>query len=138
MRAFRLPVLLALAGALASCATTAPLSPAPCGTYGYVDRDADGWIQAGEWAAFRAGAFAAWDVDRDGRIAQQEFRDCWHGGGFYPSPAYEPSYWSRYWSVFDADGDGWLSADEYWSAAAWSRLDRNANGMLDPAEWRWW
>ena len=41
-------------------------------------------------------------------------------------------------ALFDANGDGYLSADEYWSTAAWTRIDRNANGRIDADEWVWW
>jgi len=41
-------------------------------------------------------------------------------------------------ATFDANGDGYLSADEYWSAEAWTRVDRNHNGRIDADEWVWW
>lgn len=113
-------------------------SVARCSSYGYVDRDADGYVEADEWTAYRAGGFGAWDVNANGRIEQNEFRDCWYGGGFYGPAYYNRDHWDRYWSGFDANSDGWLSADEYWSASTWSRLDRNANGRVDADEWVWW
>jgi hypothetical protein len=42
------------------------------------------------------------------------------------------------WTAFDANKDDYLSADEYWSASAWARIDRNNNGRIDSNEWTWW
>jgi len=114
------------------------VAAAPCGTYGMIDRNNDGRIEGSEWNAYRTGAYGFWDANRDGRVDRTEFMNCWHGGGFYPSAAYHRDYWSHYWSAFDTNNDGWLSADEYWGADAWTRLDRNRNGILDEDEWRWW
>jgi predicted small secreted protein len=108
---------------------------AACGSYGLMDRNGDGRISNAEWNDYRTGAYAAWDVNHDGRISRSEYANCWYGGGFYPSyrkAAYEPS-----WVAFDANGDGWLSADEYYSGAAWTRLDRNGDGIIDSTEWPW-
>ena len=104
------------AAAIAGCATVAPVtaSNSVCGTYGY------------------------WDVDKDGRISRSEFENCWRGGGFYRDAYYNPGYWTNYWSAFDANNDGYLSSDEYWSAAAWTRIDANGNGRIDSNEWVWW
>ena len=106
-----------------------------CGRYGPLDRDADGRISNSEWNAYRAGAYRGWDMNGDGRISRREYANCWYGGGFYTAyqrPMYEPS-----WTAFDANGDGWLSADEYYSSAAWTRLDRNGDGIVDSTEWPW-
>ena len=141
MRSFALISLMATAAALSGCVTYPDPPPAavvgPCGTYGYVDMDNDGLVESHEWTAYRAGAFPAWDADRDGRIERDEFMRCWRAGGFVRT-GHDPDAWSHYWAAFDANGDGWLTGDEYWSAAAWARLDRNRNGILDSAEWRWW
>ncbi len=99
-------LLLAGTAAIAGCATVPPAASAAavassgvCGTYGYVDVNNDGWISGDEWNTFRTSACRAWDMNRDGRVDRTEF---------------------EYWSAFDTNGDGFLSADEYWSAAAWS------------------
>mgnify|MGYP003578048215 CR=1 FL=1 len=140
MRKLILPMLLAGSAALAGCATYAGTDTAynACGTYGYIDSDNDGWVEADEWNAYRAGTYTYWDADADGRIERDEFMNCWYGGGFYPATYYNRDYWDYYWSAFDANADGYLSADEYWSAAAWTRLDLNRNGRLDANEYRWW
>lgn len=139
MRKLIVPLLLAGGAALAGCATYAdPMGYNACGTYGYIDRDNDGWVESDEWNAYRAGAYNYWDADADGRIERNEFMNCWYGGGFYPAAYYNRDYGNYYWSAFDANADGYLSADEYWSANAWARLDVNRNGRLDANEYRWW
>ena len=139
---------LLLSGAvLAACMAHPPPPPPPaelaaaghvCGTYGYVDVNNDGFISGDEWNTYRTGAYGYWDTNRDGRISRSEFEHCWRAGGFYRSAYYNPDYWSHYWSAFDANNDGFLSADEYWSAAAWARIDANRNGRIDANEWVWW
>lgn len=140
MRKLMLPLLLASAAGLAGCMTYADEVAAyqQCGTYGMVDRNNDGFIEASEWNSYRTAGYSYWDANRDGRISQAEFQNCWYGGGFYNASAYNRDYWSQYWGLFDADRDGYLEADEYWSAAAWNQLDRNRNGRIDADEYRWW
>ena len=135
--------LLLLAGmaGLAACAPVAEPATASnttCGTYGYIDMNNDGFITGDEWNTYRTNAYGFWDVNKDGRIDRAEFENCWRGGGFYRDAYYHPDYWSNYWSAFDANGDGYLSNDEYWSAATWTRIDRNGNGRIDSDEWVWW
>jgi hypothetical protein len=144
MRKLTLPILLGSAAAIAACA---PVAPAPvtvassadvCGTYGYVDVNNDGFISGSEWNTYRTSTYSYWDIDRDGRISRSEFERCYRAGGFYREAYYNPDYWTNYWSAFDANGDGYLSSDEYWSASTWTRIDRNGNGRIDANEWVWW
>lgn len=139
MRCVALAALLG-ATALAGCAVDPPAVAAAqaCGSYGYVDRDNDGIVTVAEWDAYRTGSYAGWDTNRDGRISRAEFQSCWMSGGFYRTAYYDPNYWTNYWSGFDANGDGYLSNEEYWSTATWARADRNRNGRIDADEWRWW
>jgi hypothetical protein len=145
MRKLIIP-LLASGAALAGCTTEpAPVRPATaaeaaavCGTYGYVDVNNDGVITGDEWNTYRTGAYGFWDTNQDGRISKSEFEHCWRAGGFYREAYYNPDYWTNYWTAFDANGDGYLSNDEYWSAATWSRIDKNHNGRIDSDEWVWW
>jgi Ca2+-binding EF-hand superfamily protein len=112
--------LLTTAAALSACETVPPPAAEAaaasnvCGTYGYVD------------------------VNKDGRISRSEFENCYRAGGFYRTAYYNPDYWTNYWSAFDANGDGYLSTDEYWSSAAWATIDRNHNGRIDSDEFVWW
>jgi hypothetical protein len=143
MRILALATLLAGAAAIAGCATAPVAEPATaantaCGTYGYIDVNNDGFITGDEWNTYRTNGYGFWDVNKDGRIDRAEFENCWRGGGFYRDAYANPDYWSHYWTAFDANNDGYLSADEYWSAQAWARIDRNHNGRIDPDEWVWW
>ena len=130
------------AATLSACATVPPASVAAagsvCGTYGYVDVNNDGFISGDEWNTYRTSGYGFWDANKDGRISRSEFENCYRAGGFYREAYYNPDYWTNYWTAFDANNDGFLSADEYWSAAAWGRIDRNANGRIDADEWVWW
>ena len=141
MRKLALAALLASAAALGGCASV-PATPVAgtnaCGTYGYVDVNNDGFISGTEWNTYRTSTYSYWDTNRDGRVDRSEFENCWRAGGFYRDAYYNADYWNYYWSAFDANGDGFLSADEYWSALAWGRIDRNGNGRIDSDEWRWW
>lgn len=133
--------IVASAAALAACATyPAPVVAANgvCGTYGYVDANNDGYISGDEWNLYRTRTYGDWDINHDGRISQSEFENCYRAGGFYRSAYYNPDYWNNYWTGFDANHDGYLSPDEYWSAPTWTRIDRNGNGRIDPDEWVWW
>ncbi|HZB69383.1 MAG TPA: EF-hand domain-containing protein [Sphingomicrobium sp.] len=141
MRNLALSALLAGAAALAACAPVAPATVAGnsvCGTYGYVDVNNDGFITGTEWNTFRTSTYSFWDVNGDGRISRSEFENCYRAGGFYRDAYYNPDYWTNYWTAFDANNDGFLSADEYWSANTWARVDRNGNGRIDSDEWMWW
>ena len=118
MRSFTIPLLLAGTASLAACApapvrplTTAEAAAAACGTYGYVDVNNDGFISGDEWNTFRTRTYSYWDINRDGRISRSEFERCYRAGGFYREAYYNPNYWTNYWSGFDANGDGYLSAD---------------------------
>jgi len=108
---------------------------ASCGSYGMIDRNADGRISTAEWNGYRTGGYASWDANRDGRVSRAEYANCWYGGGFYQTynrSAYEPSY-----TAFDSNRDGYLSANEYWSSSAWTQYDRNRDGVVDSSEWPW-
>ena len=141
MRKLLIP-LLAGTAALAGCATYAPVRPVAansvCGTYGYVDINNDGFITGDEWNTYRTSTYDFWDANLDGRISRSEFENCYRAGGFYRTGYYNADYWPYYWSAFDANGDGFLSADEYWSASAWARIDANHNGRIDTDEFVWW
>ena len=142
MKTLALTALLATSAALAACAPATPVATTAaagvCGNYGYLDANNDGFVSNTEWDMYRSRAYGFWDMNGDGRVDKNEFERCYRAGGFYRSAYYNPDYWPHYWSAFDANGDGFLSADEYWSAAAWSRIDRNGNGRIDSNEWVWW
>ena len=140
--------LLASAMALSACDTVPAAAPVAvadaqasggvCGSYGYIDLNNDGFISGDEWTTFHQKSYGDWDVNHDGRVSRSEFEKCYRGGGFYRSAYYNPDYWTNYWTAFDANGDGNLSNDEYWSSSAWATIDRNHNGRIDSDEWVWW
>src|SRR5687768_11241768 len=76
MRKTIMPVLLAGSAALAGCTTyDEPMATAAtaeraaaCGTYGYIDRDNDGYVEADEWTTYRTSAYASWDANGNGQI----------------------------------------------------------------------
>lgn len=147
MRKLILMATTAASAALAGCAyepAPAPMTAASanaysvCGATTYVDANNDGWISGAEWNGYRTSNYAYWDVNADGRISQSEFQNCWYGGGFYRDAYYNRDYWSPYWTAFDVNHDGYLSADEYWSADVYTRMDVNHNGRIDANEWVWW
>lgn len=104
-----------------------------CGTYGMVDRDNDGRISRAEWTAFGGGAFAAWDINRNGRISQSEFANCWYGGGF--ASTYNQANWRPAFASLDINADGVVTAGEFFSASAWARLDPRNTGYI--SAWPW-
>ena len=147
MKSLAIGALLTSAAALAACATVPPATPVAaadaaaggvCGSYGYIDINNDGFISGDEWNTFHTKSYGDWDINHDGRVSRSEFEQCYRGGGFYRTAYYNPDYWTNYWTAFDANGDGYLSADEYWSSAAWATIDRNHNGRIDSDEWVWW
>jgi hypothetical protein len=146
MKPLVIAALLTGAAGISACETSPPAAPAAavaaaggvCGSYGYIDVNNDGIISGDEWNTFHARTYGDWDLNHDGRVSRSEFETCYRGGGFYRTAYYNPDYWTNYWSAFDVNGDGYLSADEYWSAAAWGQIDRNHNGRIDSDEWVWW
>ena len=142
------PALAAAAG-LAGCTTyDTAYAPAPrttaavaassvCGNTTYVDANNDGWISGDEWNMYRTTSYPYWDTDHDGRISQVEFQNCWNGNGFYRDAYYNRDYSSPYWTGFDVNHDGYLSADEYWSTQSFAMLDRNHDGRIDGNEYAW-
>ena len=146
MKALIIPSLLAGTAFLAACATEPVPAPVAavaaaegtCAASSPIDVNGDGWISGDEWNTFHTSSYGAWDMNHDGRVSRSEFETCYRAGGFYPVNYYKPDYWTNYWTAFDANGDGYLSADEYWSAATWARIDRNHNGRIDADEWVWW
>jgi hypothetical protein len=146
MKTLLITTALASALALTACETVPPDTPVSamaanepvCAASHPIDVNGDGWISGDEWNTFHTSGYGAWDMNHDGRVSRAEFEACYRAGGFYPASYYNPDYWTNYWSAFDTNGDGYLSADEYWSASTWARIDANHNGKIDPTEWVWW
>jgi predicted small secreted protein len=106
---------------------------AACGTYGMVDRNNDARIGRDEWLAYGGGAFASWDGNGNGRIGRGEFANCWYGGGF--ATTYNRQNWQPAFDALDVNNDGVITANEFFSATAWARLDPNGTGYI--TAWPW-
>jgi predicted small secreted protein len=104
-----------------------------CGNYGIIDRDNDGRISRAEWVGYGGSAFAAWDVNGNGRIGQGEFANCWYGGGF--ANAYNRANWRPAFDALDLNADGVITGGEFFSAGAWMRLDPSGTGYI--TTWPW-
>jgi hypothetical protein len=152
MRKTSLAALAATTAMLAACTTTEPpatraeanagLSTASaagsvCGTYGLMDKDGNGHISKAEWDAYHAGAYTGWDTDHDGRISRAEFERCYAANGFYGAGYYEPDYSTNYYSAFDPNNTGYVTADDFFGDRTWVAIDRNNNGVIDDDEWTW-
>ena len=106
---------------------------AVCGTHGMIDVNNDGRISRAEWIAFGGASFAAWDTNRNGRIGQGEFANCWYAGGF--AATYNQANWRPAFAALDLNADRWVYPDEFFSASAWARLDPNNTGVI--TAWPW-
>ena len=106
---------------------------AVCGSYGVLDRNGDGRISRAEWLAYGPAEFASWDLNHNGRIGKGEFSSCWYGGGFYSG--YNRANWEPAFAALDLNGDGVITPNEFFSAAAWARLDPNNTGVI--TAWPW-
>ena len=107
---------------------------AVCGSYGMVDRNNDARIGRDEWLAYGGGAFASWDANGNGRIGRGEFANCWYGGGF--ATTYNRANWQPAFDALDVNRDGVITANEFFSATAWARLDPNNTGYITAWPWR--
>ena len=103
---------------------------AVCGTYGMLDRSGDGRISRDEWLAYGPAEFASWDANHNGRIGKGEFSRCWYGGGFWNN--YNRSNWEPAFAALDLNGDGAITQDEFFSGAAWARLDPTIQASSPP------
>jgi predicted small secreted protein len=106
---------------------------AVCGTYGMLDRNRDGRITRDEWLAYGPAEFASWDANRDARISRHEFAQCWFGGGF--ATTYNRQNWQPAFDALDLNHDGAITQNEFFSQAAWSRLDPTNSGVI--TAWPW-
>lgn len=120
-------------GAFASNAA----GPSPiCSNRGMVDFDNNRVISMSEWTGFRDRSFADWDRNKDGRLAQNEFGDCWRMGGFM-NAGYDENDWDDNWGAFDDNMDGFLDRNEFFGDDEFGMFDRDRDlGIeLDNDEW---
>ena len=104
-----------------------------CGSHGLIDQNNDGRISRVEWTGYGGTAFASWDLNRNGRIGQGEFANCWYGGGF--ASTYNQSNWRPAYTSLDLNADGVITAGEFFSVGAWARLDPSGTGYI--TAWPW-
>ena len=104
-----------------------------CGTHGMIDVNNDGRISRAEWTAYGGASFAAWDTNRNGRIGEGEFANCWYGGGF--ARTYNQTNWRPAFTALDLNANGTITPDEFFSATAWARLDPSGTGFV--TAWPW-
>lgn len=121
MAALGLSVLLA-----SGCASTEGMQYAETNNgFSQWDRDRNGMIANDE---FRAGfsqntAFNEWDTDRNGMLSDQEFATASTGWGLDANA----------FGTWDVNRDGMLDNNEF-GTGAFSAWDRNRDGMLDDNE----
>jgi predicted small secreted protein len=106
---------------------------ATCGSYGLFDRNGDSRISRDEWLAYGPAEFASWDANHNGRIGRGEFANCWYGGGFYSG--YNRANWEPAFNALDVNHDGVITPNEFFSGAAWARLDPTGTGYI--TAWPW-
>ena len=104
-----------------------------CGTYGLIDQNKDGRISRAEFQGFGSAAFRAWDANGNGRIGNGEFATCWYGGGF--AATYNQANWQPAFASLDLNGDTFITPNEFFSDAAWARLDPSGTGYI--SAWPW-
>lgn len=107
---------------------------AACGSHGMIDRNNDGRISRDEWVGYGGSAFAAWDVNGNGRIGEGEFSNCWYGGGF--AGTYNRANWRPAFDALDLNRNSVITREEFFSLAAWRRLDPNGTGYITTWPWR--
>jgi hypothetical protein len=107
-----------------------------CAQRGMVDYDNNRVITQAEWTGFRDRVFADWDRNRDGRLANNEFGDCWRAGGFM-NAGYDADDWDDNFGAFDDNMDGFLDRNEFFGNDEFGLFDRDRDfGIeLDNDEW---
>lgn len=139
MSTVRTALCLVAAASLAACASrpapasgAAPASLTPEQAVRFLDRDGDGKVGRGEYLTFQGTRFPLFDVNRDGTLSPEEFRDAQPGqraksnagrtfGMFHRGAGgmTETEFLAFHGFVFanfvDTDKDGFMSGDE-WTA----------------------
>lgn len=122
-----------LAVALAVLAAGLPLraaaeGDAPIGQFAAWDVNGDGAVSQDEFALGMGtlGVYRRWDSDQDGMLSDEEFRA--------QPPAAMENVDADLWTAWDLDGDAELNEREV-EAGYFARFDRNGDGIWERAEW---
>ncbi len=116
--------------------------------YELYDVDHDGALTPQEvTAAFRDSYLAEWDLDEDGDLTSKELRKglftTWdqNGDDLLSRSEFAPGEWfdsEKKWATYDADGDGFLEADEYYALVEeedlYAAYDINNDGIVTANE----
>ena len=112
-------------------------APRVCSNFGMVDRNNNGIITQAEWGGFRTGVFNDWDANNDNRLSRAEFEQCWRGGGFRNDAGFEGDDWDDNFGVFDDDGDGFLSDDEFFGDDEFGVFDEDDDFGIETGLGEW-
>jgi Ca2+-binding EF-hand superfamily protein len=112
--------------------------PAPRGMMRY-DTNKDGFVDRDEWKAGQEARFKQLDVDKDGKLSQDELfaRTPSAPGNVLPSDA-QVRRQTGYFRLLDSDKDGFVSKAEFMAGAErnFARCDLDKDGRINTAECR--
>jgi len=112
--------------------------PAPRGMMRY-DTNKDGFVDRDEWKAGQEARFKQLDVDKDGKLSQDELfaRTPSAPGSVLPSDA-QVRRQTGYFRLLDSDKDGFISKAEFMAGAErnFARCDLDKDGRINTAECR--
>lgn len=94
------------------------------------DIDRDGRFNEAEYRNFTANRFGEWDRDGDDRLALGEFVPGWEQSGLQNSRAVFTEY--------DQNQDGAITPNEFEGEEIWNRWDADGDGALSPDEFRFY
>ncbi|WP_424495251.1 DUF7282 domain-containing protein [Salinimicrobium sp. GXAS 041] len=139
-------------GGLATITITVMMEPGNAGSFSDFDTNADGSLDADEFANTYANDFVGWDTDADGSLNDEEFfnttfgntdvddddaisEEEWNAGytGMYSSYVNEDDF-----GTWDADTDGVLNSDEWYqgfgATDVYTTYDADANSAVTEDE----
>ncbi len=103
------------------------------------DANGDGWVDREEWKAGQESRFRELDIDRDGRLTQDELfgRTPAAPGNVLPTDR-QAQRQTSYFRLIDTDKDGFVSKAEFMAQAErnFARCDLDKDGRINTAECR--